>query len=321
MNINTIPLATAILASSLTAHAGHWQIADGFCHTQSQDGQFTVRIKPGTLGIIEQKPNCNGRGEILMASSNVVFNQTRYPSSVSCIDQTQYRAIQIIQATKDIAAVIATLKESDSVQISTFGARFDIDTSDFAKTCAAIIDKKVADFDPQKAQDTAMESMGYEKLANGQWHKKSRMAGAMPNKGETSKLPDSGPRSGPMQPAGGDPAGGWAKRPDDITANTAMKHHQAAERHGIATLTDADRQRVLAAAKQAYLKNIGDADDAASADWGSVRQLPDSQHQGQHVRVIQYTVYNAPFHTYDSVTVYINDDGRVVNTTVEYLGR
>ncbi|MDQ9126139.1 hypothetical protein RDT67_06800 [Serratia fonticola] len=78
-----------------------------------------------------------------------------------------------------------------------------------------------------------------------------------------------------------------------------------------------DMNVVLSAAKQAYLKKVGDEDEAGSADWGSVKQLPDSKYKGQVVHVIQYEVYNAPYKSYDDVTVFVADDGRVINTEVK----
>lgn len=74
---------------------------------------------------------------------------------------------------------------------------------------------------------------------------------------------------------------------------------------------------ILAAAKHAYATHIGDADEAGSADWGSVKQLPDSKYKGQVVRVIKYEVYNVPYKSYDDVTVFVADDGRVINTEVK----
>lgn len=333
MNIKNSVITTALLVTSLAAHAGHWQIADGFCQTLSQDGQFMVRIKPGTIGVIEHAPRCNGRGEFPMTGSNVVFNQTSYPSSAYCTGQTQYRAIQIILDTKDIAAVISTLKKNDSVPVSTFGTQFEIDTSGFASTCAAIINQKVADFDPQEAYRQEMAKMGYKQDEHGQWQKQSRFVPTEPTPDDI-KANEAMKRYQEEMKREALEAKAKADRESDERRQSALaarhteeevnaiheQRRQAAERRmqkSPVTLTDTEMQHVLTAAKQAYREKSG-GKESSDAHWGPVRQLTDRQYQEQPVRVLQYEVFNPKFKTYDTVKVFIGNDNHVVGTDVNY---
>lgn len=176
MNINTLVIGFTLLMTSISASAGHWQIAGGFCQTLSEDDSFMLRIKPDNIGIIERTPDCSGRGTFPMTGSNVAFNHTAYPSSALCTNETRRFAVQIMMSTKDIASVISVLKENEHVPVSAFGTQFDIDASGFSSTCGEIINQKVADFDPLEAQDKMMRSYGYEKAADGTWQKKSAIA-------------------------------------------------------------------------------------------------------------------------------------------------
>lgn len=333
MNIKNSVITTALLVTSLAAHAGHWQIADGFCQTQSQDGQFTVRIKPGTIGVIEHAPNCNGRGEFPMTGSNVVFNQTSYPSSAYCTGQTQYRAIQIILDTKDIAAVIATLKKSDSVPVSTFGTQFEIDTSGFASTCAAIINQKVADFDPQEAYRQDMARMGYKQDEHGQWQKQSRLVPTEPTPydikaNEEMKRYQEDMKREALEAKAKTERENAERRQSALASmqteeevNAIHEQRRQAIEHRMqkspVKLTDTEMQRVLNAAKQAYREKRGTR-ESLDIHWGPVRQLTDNPYQGQPVRVLQYEVFNPGSKTYDTVKVFIGDDNHVVGSDVNY---
>lgn len=330
MNIKNSVITTALLVTSLAAHAGHWQIADGFCQTQSQDGQFTVRIKPGTIGVIEHAPNCNGRGEFPMTGSNVVFNQTSYPSSAYCTGQTQYRAIQIILDTKDIAAVIFTLKKSDSVPVSTFGTQFEIDTSGFTSTCAAIINQKVADFDPQEAYRQDMARMGYKQDEHGQWQKQSRLV-------PTESTPYDIKANEEMKRYQEDmkrealEAKAKADRENDERRQSALAaryteeevnaiHEQrrqavessrksAAITPSLDTLTPEIYDQALERAQSTYLL-AHPGTDLSDMAWEQIHR-PDQDVNGQMMRMLRYTTFNPATGVTSDVDVEIASDGTV----------
>ncbi|WP_068795258.1 hypothetical protein [Enterobacter ludwigii] len=171
-----ITLLAGVLSLATFNASAAWTVNGTFCQTYSDDGRVIVRVKPSTVGLIEMKPQCNGRGASELIGSNFGVNGTGYPSSVMCNAQTQYYAVQTTMATKDIRAIINTFSKSDSVSIDTFGSVFSVNTADFASACASIINQKVADIDPQATMKNDMEKMGYKQDANGQWQKQSKTA-------------------------------------------------------------------------------------------------------------------------------------------------
>lgn len=175
-----IPLKTTMLTVMLGAStfnvSAAWQVSGTFCQSYTDDGQILVRVKPSVIGLIEQQPQCNGRGSTELSGSNFGVNNSTYPSSVMCNAQSNYHAAQSTNATKDIQAVISMLRENQSVSINTFGTRTELNTTDFAQACSSIINQKVAEFDPQKTYQQDMAKMGYKQDANGQWHKQSKQA-------------------------------------------------------------------------------------------------------------------------------------------------
>jgi len=54
-------LAVMLGITAFNASAG-WQVNGTFCQTLSDDGRVLIRVKPATIGLIEQHPQCNGRG-------------------------------------------------------------------------------------------------------------------------------------------------------------------------------------------------------------------------------------------------------------------
>lgn len=171
-----ITLLAGVLSLAAFNASAAWTVNGTFCQTYSDDGRVIVRVRPSTVGLIEMKPQCNGRGISELTGSNFGVNGTGYPSSVMCNAQTQYYALQTTMATKDIRAIINTFSKSDSVSVDTFGSAFTVNTADFASSCASIINQKVADFDPQAAMKKEMERMGYYIGEDGQWHKRSYQA-------------------------------------------------------------------------------------------------------------------------------------------------
>lgn len=169
-------LLAGVLSFAAFNASAAWTVSGGFCQTYSDDGRVIVRVKPSTVGLIEMKPQCNGRGASELTGSNFGVNGAGYPSNVMCNAHTQYYAVQSTMTTKDIRAIINTFSESDSVSVDTFGSAFTVNTADFASACASIINQKVADFDPQAAMKNDMGKMGYKQDANGQWHKQSKTA-------------------------------------------------------------------------------------------------------------------------------------------------
>lgn len=168
-------LAVVLSMAAFNASAA-WTVNGTFCQSYSGDGQVLLRVKPSTIGIIENKPQCGGRGTTELAGSNFRINNTSYPSSVMCNSQAQYQAVQTTVATRDIHSVINSLKENKKVRMSTFGSSFTFSTGDFASVCGSVINQKVADFDPQSEYKQDMAKMGYKQDENGQWHKQSKQA-------------------------------------------------------------------------------------------------------------------------------------------------
>lgn len=168
-------LAAVLSMAAFNASAA-WTVNGSYCQTYSDDGQIIVRVKPDNIGLIEMQPQCNGRGSFDLTGSNFGVGGTGYPSSAMCNAQTQYHTIQFTPATKDIRSIINTMTGSKQVTFNTFGAVFNVNTTDFAQTCLSIINQKVADVDPQKSYQQDMAKMGYEQDENGQWHKQSKQA-------------------------------------------------------------------------------------------------------------------------------------------------
>lgn len=325
-------LLTIALGMTTFSTTAAWTVNDTFCQAYSEDGRVLLRVKPDTIGMIEMQPRCNGRGEFPMTGSHFGVNDTVYPSSVTCNTQTQYYAVQTTMTTKDIQKIIDTLKTSETVSVKTFGGAFSVDTADFAKTCASVINQSVADFDPQEAQATLMESMGYEKKADGTWFKKSKVLAQTPEDIKADEamkryeedmrkkrvpLPNGGIYDQSQSPL----AAVYSE--EEVTALNE-KRRQDAQSHLPKTpspLSDAERRRALKAAKHAYLEKTGSDYETQTADWNSESRLPDTQYKGQPARLIQYKVYSPSHGTYDSVIVYVGSDGQVVGTEVTYLGR
>jgi hypothetical protein len=165
-------LAVVLSMAAFNASAA-WTVNGTFCQSYSDDGQVLLRVKPSTIGINENKPQCGGRGTTELAGSNFRINNTSYPSSVMCNSQSRYQAVQTTVATRDIQSVINALKENKKVNMSTFGSSFTFSTADFASACGSVINQKVADFDPQSEYKRDMAKMGYKQDENGQWHKQS----------------------------------------------------------------------------------------------------------------------------------------------------
>lgn len=168
-------LAVVLSMAAFNASAA-WTVNGTFCQSYSDDGQVLLRVKPSTIGIIENKPQCGGRGTTELAGSHFRINNASFPSSVMCNSQSQYRAVQTTVATSDIQSVINTLKENKKVSMSTFGSSFTFSTADFASACGSVINQKVADFSPQSEYNRDMARMGYKQDENGQWHKQSKQA-------------------------------------------------------------------------------------------------------------------------------------------------
>ncbi|MCW5004393.1 hypothetical protein M7963_23185 [Enterobacter roggenkampii] len=168
-------LAVALSMAAFNASAA-WTVNGTFCQSYSDDGQVLLRVKPSTIGIIENKPQCGGRGTTELTGSHFRINNTSYPSSVMCNSQSQYQAVQTTVATRDIQSVINSLKENKRVSMSTFGSSFTFSTADFASMCGSVINQKVTDFDPQSEYKQDMAKMGYKQDENGQWHKQSKQA-------------------------------------------------------------------------------------------------------------------------------------------------
>lgn len=168
-------LAVMLSMAAFNASAA-WIVNGTFCQSYSDDGQVLLRVKPSTIGIIENKPQCGGRGTTELAGSHFRINSTSYPSSVMCNSQSQYQAVQTTVATRDIQSVINSLKENKKVSVSTFGSSFTFSTADFASACGSVINQKVTDFDPQSEYKQDMGKMGYKQDENGQWHKQSKQA-------------------------------------------------------------------------------------------------------------------------------------------------
>ena len=168
-------LAVVLCMAAFNASAA-WTVNGTFCQSYSDDGQVLLRVKPSTIGIIENKPQCGGHGTTELAGSNFRINNTSYPSSVMCNSQSQYQAVQTTVATRDIQSVIHLLKENKKVSMSTFGSSFTFSTADFASACGSVINQKVTDFDPQSEYKRDMGKMGYKQDENGQWHKQSKQA-------------------------------------------------------------------------------------------------------------------------------------------------
>jgi len=177
---NLTPLRNMLLATVLgltTFHASAaWTVNGTFCQSYSDNGQVLLRVRPATIGMIENQPQCNGRGAFELTGSNFGVNDTAYPSSVMCNRQSQYQAVQTTVATSDIQTIINTLKANKQITINTFGSVFTFNTADFSRACAAIINQDAPALDPQAAYKRDMEKMGYELGQNGQWHKKSKPA-------------------------------------------------------------------------------------------------------------------------------------------------
>lgn len=169
-------LLVVVLSMAAFNASAAWTVNGTFCQSYSDDGQVLLRVKPSTIGIIENKPQCGGRGTTELAGSHFRINNTSFPSSVICNSQSQYQAVQITVATKDIQSVINSLKENKKVNMSTFGSSFTFSSADFASVCGSVINQKVADFDPQSEYKQDMAKMGYKQDENGQWHKQSRQA-------------------------------------------------------------------------------------------------------------------------------------------------
>ena len=150
-------IAVVISLAAFNASAA-WTVNGTFCQTNSEDGRVIVRVKPSTVGLIEMKPQCNGRG---------AFGLTA---------QTQFYTVQTTMATKDIRSIIKSFSKSDSVSVNTFGGAFSVNTADFSKVCASIIGQQVAENDPQETLKRDMKRMGYEQGPDGQWHKRSLTA-------------------------------------------------------------------------------------------------------------------------------------------------
>ncbi|HEM8799413.1 TPA: hypothetical protein U2R02_005044 [Klebsiella michiganensis] len=177
-NLNFVrnSLLAAILGLTTFHASAAWTVNGTFCQSNSDNGQMLLRIRPSTIGMIENKPQCNGRGAFALTSSNFGVNDVVYPSSVMCNSQTQYQAVQTTVATRDIQTIISTLKANKKVTVNTFGSAFTFNTADFARVCAAIINQNTPALDPQAAYKQDMEKMGYEQGQDGQWRKKSKPA-------------------------------------------------------------------------------------------------------------------------------------------------
>lgn len=170
----------ATLAALVTLTAGNavaaWTVNGSFCQTYSDDGHLMIRVRPSTLGIIEQIQNCNGRGATNLTGSNYGVNGTAYPSSLQCNAQSNFQAVQTTVATQDIKSVISELSSKSEVKFNTFGTTSSVSTAGFAQACASIIGQRVAEFEPQETYKRDMAKMGYEQGPDGQWRKKSKPA-------------------------------------------------------------------------------------------------------------------------------------------------
>ncbi|EPB4339003.1 hypothetical protein QNZ44_003048 [Enterobacter kobei] len=332
-----IPLKTTILtvmlgASTFNASAA-WQVSGTFCQSYTDDGRVLVRVRPATIGLIEQQPQCNGRGSTELAGSNFSVNGSSYPSSVMCNAQSNYQAVQTTTATKDIQNIISMLQDNQSVSINTFGSRSEVNTADFAQACSSIINQKVANFDPQKTYQQDMAKMGYKQDENGQWHKQSKQAYSREADPEIAANYD--PKAGVAENSGkggfyGDGANknlygpGSQAQKDAEAANEARRlaaqNHMSKSATGI---TEPEMQAALAAAKKAYAANY-DQETLASADFGSYKQapsVPDPADKTQKLRVVEYEVFNPGYKTYDKVRVTLNASGAVTGTQVQYEGQ
>lgn len=336
MKIHT-PLKTTMLAvmlgiTAFNASAG-WQVNGTFCQTLSDDGRVLIRVKPATIGLIEQHPQCNGRGATELAGSNFSVNNTSYPSSVMCNAQSNYQAVQTTVATKDIQTIISTLQANKSVSINTFGALSEVNSTDFAQVCSSVINQKVADFDPQKTYQQDMEKMGYTQDGNGQWHKQSKQAYSREAAPEIAAHYD--PKAGVAEGSGkggfyGDGAnknlygpGSQAQKDAEAANETRRLAAQNRIPKSSSEITDAEMQAVLAAAKKAYAANY-DQETLESADFGSYKQapsIPDPTDKTRQLRVVEYEVFNPGYKTYDKVRVTLNTAGAVSGTQVQYEGQ
>lgn len=171
-----ITLLAGVLSLAAFNATAAWTVNGTFCQANSDDGRVIVRVKPSTVGLIEMKPQCNGRGSFGLTGSNFGVNDTVYPSSVMCNAQTQFYTVQTTMATKDIRSIIKSFSKSYSVSVNTFGGAFSVNTADFSKACASIIEQQVAENDPQETLKRDMKRMGYEQGSDGQWHKRSLTA-------------------------------------------------------------------------------------------------------------------------------------------------
>ncbi|MCT8351742.1 MULTISPECIES: hypothetical protein [Photorhabdus] len=78
-----IPLKTTILTVMLGASAFNvsaaWQVSGTFCQSYTDDGRVLVRVRPATIGLIEQQPQCNGRGSTELSGCANHHCDKRYP--------------------------------------------------------------------------------------------------------------------------------------------------------------------------------------------------------------------------------------------------
>jgi len=314
IKLHQLAFAT-VISLPLTAcdYASNWQISNGFCQTLSQDDQFMLRIKPDSIGIIDRTPNCNGRGTFPMTGSNVAVNHTSYPTSAFCNSETQNFAIQLMMSTKDIAEVISTLKSGEDVHVSTFGTQFTIDASGFARTCAAIINQKVAGYDPLQAQDQMMENMGYEKQADGTWFKKSKMADANASGGVDVKMD-----KGVAAPKGGFYAGGvstgagggdFGNIDTGGVSDGGLRKPASASPPPPVELTQEIYDQALSRAQSTYLLTHPGT-DLSNMAWERIHR-PDKTLNGRVLREMRYTTFNPATTITSDIDVEIEADGTI----------
>ena len=63
-------LAGVLSLAAFNATAA-WTVNGTFCQANSDDGRVIVRVKPSTVGLIEMKPQCNGRGTFGLTGQRV----------------------------------------------------------------------------------------------------------------------------------------------------------------------------------------------------------------------------------------------------------
>lgn len=133
-------IISALLLASTQAVAGNWRVQNGWCQTVSDDGQVSVMLKQGQIGIAGRAQGCPN-GEQVLLGSNIGINGNLIRTSQMCNAQTNYIPFEAEAGQDPEAAKAAILsiagREESTVQV--FGASMRFTRGNMLQVCPKIV--------------------------------------------------------------------------------------------------------------------------------------------------------------------------------------